>query len=94
MSESIPEQLEKQLKHHLGKAVPANAVDNVHAALELAGLLEARGFSFQLKDLCPKSPNQTLWRARFVKDGKKFSADDPRSSMAVCTAAVDALTGP
>ena len=92
MSESISERLEKQLKQHLGEAVPTHAADNVHAALELAGILETRGFSFQLKDLCPKSPNQTLWGAIFLKDGKKFSANDPQPSVAVCTAAVDALT--
>ncbi len=54
-------------------------------------ILEAQGFSFQLKDLCPKSQNETRWRAIFLKDGKKFFADDPQSSVAVCTAAVDAM---
>jgi NAD(P)H-nitrite reductase large subunit len=94
MSESIPEILEKQLKHHLGEAFPTHAAYDIHAALELSEMLEARGFSFQLKDLCPKSPNETQWRAVFIKDGQKFSADDPQSSIAVCTAAVDALTNP
>ena len=92
MSESIPEILEKQLKQHLGEAIPTHAVYDINAALELAEILEAKGFSFQLKDLCAKSPNETRWRAIFLKDGKKFSADDPQSSVAVCTAAVDALT--
>ena len=94
MSESIPEILEKQLKHHLGEAVPAHAVHDINAALELSEILEAKGFSFQLKDLCPKSQYETRWRAIFLKDGEKFFADDPQSSVAVCTAAVDALTHP
>ena len=94
MSESIPEILEKQLKHHLGEAVPAHAVHDINAALELSEILEAKGFSFQLKDLCPKSMNESLWRAIFIKDGEKFSADNPQSSVAICTAAIGAMTIP
>ncbi len=92
MPESIPEILEKQLKQHLGAVVPNHAAYDIHAALELSEILEAKGFSFQLKDLCPKSMNKTQWRAIFHKNGQKFSADDPQSSVAVCAAAVDALT--
>ena len=92
MSESIPEILEKQLKHYLGEAVPTRAAHDIHAALELSEILEAKGFSFQLKDLCPKSMNETQWRAIFIKDGEEFSANDAQSSVAVCTAAVGALT--
>ncbi len=91
MSEFIPERLEKQLKYHLGEAVPTHAAYNINAALKLSEILEAKGFSFQLKDLCPKSMNETRWRAIFYKDGKKFSIDDPQSSVAVCAAAIDAL---
>ena len=92
MSKTTPEKLEKKLKETLGEAVPTNAVYDIHVALDLAELLKAKGFSFQLKDLCPKSPSETLWRAIFSKDDEKFSADDPQSSMAVCMAAIHALT--
>jgi hypothetical protein len=92
MPESMPEILEKQLKQYLGEVVPYHAAYDIHAALELSEILEARGFSFQLKDLCPKSMDKTQWRAIFHKNGKKFSADDPQSAVAVCAAAVDALT--
>jgi len=92
MSKSILERLEKQLKQTLGEAVPTNAAYDIHAALELAEILETKGFFFQLKDLFPKSPTETQWRAIFFKDDEKFSADDPQSSMAVCMAALDALT--
>lgn len=92
MSESIPERLEKQLKQHLGEAVPIHAAYDIHAALELSAILESKGFSFQLKDLCPKNMNETQWRAIFHKDGKKFSTDDPQSSVAICAAAIEALT--
>ena len=91
MPESTPEQIEKQLKQYFGEAFPSHAVYEINPALELSQIMEARGFGFQLKDLCPKSLNQTQWRAVFFKDGQKFSADDAQSSVAVCTAAVDAL---
>ncbi len=91
MSESIPERLEKQLKRHLGETVPIHAAHDIHAALELSAILESKGFSFHLKDLCPKSM-ETQWRAIFHKDGKQFSIDDPQSSVAICAAAIEALT--
>ncbi len=92
MSEPILGRLEKQLKQYLGQAVPFHVAHDIHAALELANILEAKGFSFQLKDLCPKSMNESLWRAIFIKDGEEFSADNPQSSVAVCTAAIGALS--
>jgi len=92
MSESIHEILEKQLKQHLGEVVPARAVYDIHSALELSEIMEEKGFSFQLKDLFPKSLTKPMWRAVFSKDGKEFSADNPESSVAVCTASVGALT--
>ncbi len=92
MSQLLLEKLEKALKQCLGDEVPANVVHDIHAALELSEILERKGFVFQLKDLCPKSQYETQWRAVFSKDGKKFLADDSQSSVAVCMAAVDALT--
>ncbi len=94
MSEPILESLEKQLKQYLGQTVPFQVAHDIHAPLELANILEAKGFSFQLKDLCPKSMNESLWRAIFIKDGEKFSADNPQSSVAVCRAAIGALSPP
>ena len=91
MSKPTHEQLEKQLKQFLGEAVPKQAIDDIHAAIEIARILETKGFTFQLKDLCPKSMNETAWRATFFKDNVAFAADDPESSVAVCKAAVDAM---
>lgn len=91
MSEPMIEGLERQLKQLFGESAPHGAVHDIHAALDLARQMEARGFSFQLKDLRPKSRTETLWRAVFVKDGETFSADHPVSAMAVCTAAVATL---
>jgi hypothetical protein len=91
MSESITEKLEKQLKDYLGELVPYRATCDIHAALGLSKILESKGFTFQLKDLCPKSMNETQWRAIFYRNGKEFSADNQQSSVAVCSAAIDAL---
>ena len=85
------EQLEQKLKQQLGESVPANAGSDINAALALAQSLETKGFSFKLKDLCPKSMTETRWRAVFSKSGKTVSADNAQSSIAVLTAAVGAL---
>ena len=92
MSESAIERLEKQLKQLLGESVPEQAVYNINAAMELAGILETQGFTFQLKDMCPKSLTETHWRATFLKEDAVFSAEAPQSSVAVCMAAADALS--
>jgi len=92
MSESVAEILENQLKQYLGEAMPAHAAHDIHAALELSEVLEAKGFSFQLKDLCPKSLNETQWGAVFIKDDREFSANNAQSAVAICTAAVGALS--
>lgn len=91
MSESEVEYLNGQLKQFLGESVPNQAVYNINAAMELAGILETKGFTFQLKDMCPKSMTDTNWHASFLKQDKSFSAESPQSAIAVCTAAVDAL---
>jgi hypothetical protein len=91
MSEIAVENLEEQLKQLLDESIPNQAVYNINAAMELAGMLETKGFTFQLKDMCPKSLIETNWRATFLKDGATFSAENPQSALAVCMAAVDAL---
>nr|WP_319394416.1 hypothetical protein [uncultured Desulfobacter sp.] len=91
MSDSATENIEEQLKLLLDESLPNQAVYNINAAMELAGILENKGFTFKLKDLCPKSLVETNWRATFLKEGATFSAENPQSAMAVCMAAVDAL---
>ncbi len=91
MSESAVGNLEDQLKQFFGESVPEQAAYNINAAMELAGILETKGFTFQLKDMCPKSMTQTNWRATFLKQDNSFSAENPQSAIAICTAAVDAL---
>ena len=95
MSRSVLEKLEEQLNQLLAESaesVPEQAVYNINAAMALAGILEGRGFTFKLKDMCPKSPTETNWRATFLKADKVFSVQNPQSSVAVCMAAVDALS--
>lgn len=94
MNPSISEKLENELKKHLGEAVPAHAAIDIHAALALADILKLKGFGFHLNDLCPGSPDQTRWQAIFSRDQDEFTADHPDASVAVCSAAIGALSNP
>jgi hypothetical protein len=94
MDSSISDKLENELKKYLGDAVPAHAATDIHAALELADTLKSKGFGFHLKDLCPGSPDQTRWQAIFSKNNDEFTADHSDASVAVCSAAIGALTTP
>lgn len=91
MSEPAAENIDELLKQLLGDALPDQAAYNINAAMELSGILETKGFTFQLKDMCPKSLVETNWRATFLKEGETFSAENPQSALAVCIAAVNAL---
>ncbi len=92
MPESNLEILETQLKTLFKEEIPDKAVYDIHAAMEVAEILEAKGFSFKLKDLYPKSMTETGWQAVFSKDGVSFSAEDSQASVAVCMAAVGAVS--
>ena len=95
MNNTISERLELELKKFLGEtAVPAQAARDIHAALALAEVLKSKGFGFHLKDLCPGSPDQTRWQAVFSRNEEEFTADHPDASVAVCTAAIGALSHP
>jgi hypothetical protein len=94
MSKTISEKLEHELKKYLGEAVPTHAAGDIHAALDLADVLKSKGFGFHLKDLCPGSPDQTRWQAVFSRNEAEFTADHPSASVAVCTAAIGALSHP
>jgi hypothetical protein len=94
MDPSLSDKLKKELKKYLGDAVPAHAAADIHAALELADTLKSKGFGFHLKDLCPGSPDQTRWQAVFSKDNDEFTADHTDASVAVCSAAIGALSHP
>lgn len=75
----------------LGAPAPENAASDIDAALELATLLESKGFVFRLQDACPKSLTQSLWKARFAMGDNKGEAVHENAAMAVCLAAIDAL---
>ncbi len=95
MNNTISARLENELKKILGEAaVPRHAASDIHAALALAETLKSKGFGFHLKDLCPGSPDQTRWQAVFFRHEKEFAADYPEASVAVCTAAIGALSHP
>lgn len=91
MPEYTVEDLEKQLRQFTDAEISARAVRDIHSALQIAEILESKGFSFKLKDLCPKSLNDTLWRAVFSKDAEEFNAKNEQSALAVCAAAIQAF---
>ncbi|MBU1002425.1 MAG: hypothetical protein KKE73_07870 [Proteobacteria bacterium] len=91
MSEQRINDIAKQLEPLLGLEISARSVRDINAALQVAELLKSRGFSFEMKDCCPRSMNDTLWRAIFAKDEMKYMAEDVDSAVAICVAAIDAL---
>ncbi len=64
----------------------------VNDALRVAECLEARGYSFTLKDMARASLYDTLWQATFGRDGVEFTAENEQAPLAICTAATDALS--
>lgn len=87
------ETLEKQLQEGLGAEIPAHPASDINTALEIAEMLQAKGFTFRLKDLCPKSISDSNWHAIFKKDEDNFTAENVDSAVAICAAAVAALGG-
>jgi hypothetical protein len=91
MPQRTVEELEKELGTLLGSDCPACAAQDINAALQVSGLLEAKGFSFAMKDCCPKSMTDTRWRAVFARGDEEYAAEHESSAKAVCAAAVAAL---
>lgn len=85
-------EMETKLKSLLGGAYVDQAARHIGAALQLAGVLENMGFEFRLVDARPKSPDQSLWRAMFAKEGKTHTVEDEDAPLAVCRCAIDALS--
>ena len=73
--------------------MPARAAEYINDALQLAGVLEARGFTFRLRDAHPKDPTAQGWNAVFRQGERVFSAEDASPALAVCRAALAALNG-
>lgn len=90
MSDSMT-QLENELAKLIESGLPAHPAADVSAALQVAEILERKGYAFTLKDLCPKSLTDSLWRAAFTRDGAEASSENPQAAVAVCAAAVAAL---
>ncbi|MEF2144117.1 MAG: hypothetical protein V3573_01610 [Desulfovibrionaceae bacterium] len=84
--------LQQALRQRLGTELPEQATLHINEALQMAGLLEAQGFEFRLLDARPKSPDCNLWRAVFAKEDRLFQQEDPDAALAVCQAALAALS--
>jgi hypothetical protein len=83
--------LKHALERCLGAPLPGDPARHVNDALELAARLEARGYSFRLRDARPKDPVASLWKAAFARDGRTFEDDHADAALAVCRAALAAL---
>lgn len=85
--------LKHALEELLCAPLPGDPTRHVNDALDLAGQLEARGYGFRLRDARPKDPHASLWKAVFSKDGRAFESEDAEAALAVCRAALAALSG-
>ena len=92
MSESLIDNLENQLRELIGAECSIHPAQDVNTALQVADQLKSEGFSFSLKDMCPRSLSETQWRAVFFKDDNEFMSEDAQSAVAICAAAVKALS--
>ncbi len=87
------EELERDLESLLGETCPEGAARDINAALQVSDLIQGKGFSFAMKDCCPKSMTDTRWRAIFSRGDDAFAVEHESSALAVCAAAVAALRG-
>lgn len=85
-------ELEEQLGKLLEGSLPQGAASEINAAMAVAGKLEQQGFQFKLKDMNPRSLHDTQWQAVFMKDDMEYVAEHPQSAIAICSAAVGALS--
>ncbi|MBG0790298.1 MAG: hypothetical protein H0S80_07370 [Desulfovibrionaceae bacterium] len=84
-------ELDRRIEEFLGQTLPERPTADLSAALKVADFMEAKGYSFKMQDMCPKSLNQCLWRAVFAAEGTEFAAEDSRPAVAICAAAAAAL---
>jgi len=88
------EDLEQRLETLLESKLPSQPTTDLNAALQVANLLENRGYSFLMKDLCPRSLSECYWEATFSRDGDTFAAEAAQTPVAICAAAIAALEAP
>lgn len=91
MSELTIQELEKKVSQLIKADLPAHPAQDLNAALQVAEHVETLGFTFALRDMCPKSMCETRWRATFSSGDMKFMAEDTEAPVAVCTAITKAL---
>jgi len=91
MPNSAVEELTRQLNQLFDFEISAEPTSDINAALRIADFLETKGYSFKLKDMCPKSMYDTQWQATFASAGTEFAAKDSQPAVAICIAAVAAL---
>ena len=85
------EELDRRIEGFLDLELPDRPTADISVALKVADFMETKGYSFLMKDMCPKSLDQCLWQAVFTAEDAKFSAEDSRPAVAICAAAAAAL---
>lgn len=85
------DELDRRLGQFIDPELPVSPTSDVNVALQVANLLESKGYSFRLKDMCPTSLSDCLWRATFTNNEAEFSAENSQSAIAIGTAALAAL---
>jgi hypothetical protein len=91
MTRYTVDELDERLCKLLKSAEEISPCADVNVALKVADALEAKGYLFQLKDMCPKSMSDSLWRAVFSINDAEFTAESSWPAIAVCEAAATAL---
>ena len=85
------EEIDKRIEQFLDCELPARPTADISVALKVADFMESKGYDFQLRDMCPKSLHETMWKATFTTSGTEFAAEATQSAVAICTAATAAL---
>ncbi|BDQ35529.1 hypothetical protein [Pseudodesulfovibrio portus] len=91
MQQLPTEEIDRRIERFLDCDLPDRPTADIGCALRVADFMESKGFGFQLTDMCPNSPDQTLWKAVFITADAEFAAEDVRGAVAICAAAAAAL---
>jgi len=84
-------ELDRRIERFLDCALPDRPTADIGVALKVADFMESKGYGFQLKDMCPHSLDQAMWKAVFIAADAEFAAEDAQGAVAICAAAAAAL---
>ena len=91
MQQLTTHELNRRIERFLDCELPDHPTADIGCALQVADFMESKGYGFQLKDMCPHSPDQAMWKAVFIASDAEFAAEDAQGAVAICAAAAAAL---